>query len=221
MDISFKLEGIEETMSRFDPKTARTAAMRALNKIGDQTKTAASKIIREEYNIKSGDLNKFLRITARATSDSLVVVISAKGYGLALSYFAARQSRVKITSTGKGKGKTRSVTRKQGARPGPVTVQVKTMGGRKVVNTDPKPFIAQVKSGHIGVWKRIPGTQMASAPQSKRLGRQVKREMIEELYGPGVGTLFASRKVMTAVKKFINEKFQEIFQHELDYLIKK
>ncbi|MCY1664596.1 hypothetical protein [Rhizobium sp. SL86] len=45
-------------------------------------------------------------------------------------------------------------------------------------------FIAGMKSGHAGVFKRIAGTQMTSAPESSRKpGQYVKRQKIRELHG--------------------------------------
>ena len=204
--VDIKLEGIEEAIAMFDPAKARRAAASAVNKTADQAKTLASRLIREEYNIKAGDLNKYLIITARATSATIYAVITGKGRGLALSYFSARQTNITILGTGRGRKRKKILTRtRYGVRPGPVTVQVKVSTGRKPVETDPKAFLTQFKSGHIATVHR----------------QGQKRLPLKELFGPGISHIFASKKILDAVQKVIAETFPETFAHELQFYLGK
>ena len=41
------------------------------------------------------------------------------------------------------------------------------------------------------------------------------------MMGPGISTLFGSKKIMDATKKLINDKFNAIFNHELEWRLKK
>jgi hypothetical protein len=45
--------------------------------------------------------------------------------------------------------------------------------------------------------------------------------MIEERFGPGIGHIFGSKKIMDVIKILINEKFPDIFMHELEYFSQK
>jgi hypothetical protein len=206
MNVDIKMEGIEKALQSLDPQIVRKAAVSAINKTADQAKTQVSQLIREGYNIRAGDLNRYLQIVARATTGALTAIIAGKGRGLALAYFGARQRNVKIMTAGKGKNKVKmKVFGRYGQAAGDVTVQVKTSSGRLTVSTDPKAFMTVLKSGHVGI-----------------LMREGKARLpIKELLGPGVGHIFGGKALMTKVGNFINAKFQDIFTHELDFFSKK
>jgi hypothetical protein len=208
MDFDIKLEGFDTLQAKLDPNIARQAARSAINKMADRTKNEASRKIREEYNIPAARLNEYLRVTARATDSGLFAIISGQGLGVALYYFSARQSNMAIIGAGAGRFREKFVWHKKGSHAGPVTVQIKKAGGRKEVSSRfgaAKPFIAQMKTGHIGVFER---------PGKERLP-------IKPLYGPGVSKLFAAKQIQDLLKKFVNENFPDIFNHELDYYTKK
>jgi hypothetical protein len=57
-----------------------------------------------------------------------------------------------------------------------------------------------MKSGHIAVVHRI--------------GKE--RKPIRELFGPGVGLLFGTPKIMGNAKRIVNEKFEPRFKYWLD-----
>ena len=195
-----KLEGIDEALKQFDPKIVIRAANAAINDVSKQGVNEAERIIKSEYNIKPSRLKQFLKLTSRAKGNSLEATITGKGLGLALSYFDVKQIGRSIRSLMIGAQKFKSVVAKRGQRyGGAVTALVKRSGGRKVVTGkyDNKPFIAQMKTGHIGVWVR----------------RDKGRKPIEQLYGPGVGGLFGTSNVMEQTKKVINEKFAPRFSY--------
>jgi hypothetical protein len=202
MEISIKLEGVEKAMRMFDPNNVRKAANAALNRVAGSGKTEASKLIRQDYNIKAARINQFLRLAVRARGNDMEAVISGRGLGIALAYFDARQQGFKMLGESAGRMRTTALLR-TGRKRGDVTVRVKRSGGRKVVGPkySNRPFLAQMKSGHIGAFVRT--------------GRA--RKPIEQLLGPGVGGLFGSAKIMQAVKKRINELWSKEFKHQLDY----
>lgn len=204
MSVTIKLEGVREAMERFDSRKVRDAARSAFNKLGNQTRTFAVKQIRDEFNVPAAKLNQFLRVSDRATGNDLQVVITGRGLGMALSYFGPRQEGVRVskkegfryTKRAKGSGNLK--------RGGAVTVMVKK-GSRKPVSGDPKPFLTVFKSGHIAVVQR----------EGKG------RLPINQLLGPGVGGLFGSKLFMPRIIKFVNDKFEPIFKHELDWYLSK
>lgn len=202
MEFSMKLEGVEKAMRMFDPNLVRKAANAALNRVAGSARTEASKLIRKDYNIKAARINQFLKLAVRARGYDMEAVISGRGLGIALAYFDARQQGYKLLGEGAGRMRTTALLR-TGRKRGDVTVRVKRAGGRRVVGPkyNNKPFLAQMKSGHIGVFIRT--------------GKE--RKPIEQLLGPGVGGLFGSRKIMQAVKQMINKKWALEFQHQLNY----
>lgn len=99
-----------------------------------------------------------------------------------LTAFSSKKDRIPIYEM---KPKPRSVTKR---RP-PVGV---SYGAGKVI---PGSFIAKVKSGHIGVFKR-------AAKQ---------RLPIQELFGPSVALVFSRKKITGKIKDYLREKLpQEI-----------
>jgi hypothetical protein len=198
-----KLEDIDKTLKEFDPKKVVTAARQAINRTADSTRTEASRLIRSEYNIKAARLNKYLKIDAKASGNELSATITGKGRGLALSYFDAKQVDVMAKTMRIGSNKIKSLVSKKGRRyGGAVTALVKLAGGRKNVTGkyENKPFLAQMKSGHIGVWVRT--------------GKDKKP--IEQLIGPGVGGLFGSKVIMDRIKTFVIDKFATEFNRLLN-----
>lgn len=105
------------------------ATVRALNRVADMAKTAASKEIRQTYRIKARDLSAMLKVRkASVRAIYLEAAVSASGRAsIPIVGFAARQTK---------KGVTVSVTRG---------------GGRKLL---PGAFIATMKNGKVGVWDR-------------------------------------------------------------------
>lgn len=204
--IEIKLEGVDKALAMFDPNNVRKAANAALNRVAGAGKTEASKLIRQEYNIKAATVNKFLRLDIRARGYDMTAIISGRGMGIPLYYYDARQAGTRLIGEGAGKMRTKFLSR-TGRRIGPVTVKVKRTGGRKIVSRDygNKPFIAQMKGGGISVWVR----------QSN------KRLPIEKMFGPGIGGLFGSRKIIQAVKQKINEIWSKELNHQLDYYLKR
>ncbi len=199
MKVDIEITGIKELMQTLDPNKIRLAANSTLNKVAAQAKTEASRLIRSEYNIKAADVSKNLQLTTRASGDQMEAVISGFKRGIALAYFGAKQIGVMAN-----KKVMRYTRRAKQGRGGAVSVEVKR-GGRKTLSGNPKPFITKFKSGHIAVVQREGNS----------------RTPIKQLLGPGVSILFGSKKIMDATKRVINDKFNSIFKHELEYRMNK
>jgi len=214
-EVSVKLEGIKEALEQCDPKKVQVAAASAIMKTANQTKTYAAKIIREEFNVPAGRVKQFLKVYPRETSGRVLqTVIEGRGLGMPLSYFGPKQTGVQVSKrtgfryTKKAKG---SDGRRRG---GVVTVEVKKgkrQGPEKFMKHPTLPFLTIMKSGHIGVFQRIPGTVMYNK----------NKEQIQQLMGPGVGGLFGSKLFMPRITKFVNDKFEPIFKHELEWRLTK
>lgn len=200
MSVEIELQGIDEALKNLNPEVVKKATVSAVNKMADQAKTQTSKMVREGYNIAPSRLNKYLYVAAKASANNIVSTIIGRGRGLALSYFGAKQVGVVTKKTGSYYNR-RAIRDTSGKRRGgQVTVEVKR-GSRKVVSGEPKRFMITTKAGHIGVFHR---------ESSKRLP-------LNQEFGPGIGGLFGSKMIMPRVKSFINEKFIQIFQHELKW----
>lgn len=124
--ITFEVKGLKELREALDPEKYTKIATRTLNKLGAQVKTAISREVRSEYNIKAERFNSGLYVR-RASWENMSFLLAFKGRFPGLQNFDARQTR---------KG---------------VTVKVKKQNGRKVVK---KGFMANTPEGAQAIWKR-------------------------------------------------------------------
>jgi hypothetical protein len=202
MDSSIKLTGVEEALERYVPEVVRKATNATLNRVAVSARQTAIDLIQTEYNFKPRELRMYLLLSAKAKGYSMEAVITGKKRGTPLFMFGAKQEGVTVRK--KQAAYNRRARRRGALRyGGKVTVLVKRGGGRKVVSPveGVRPFIAKMTTGHIGVWARRGGSRLP----------------IEQLYGPGVGGLFGSEKIMSAVKRRVLERWPKEFQHQLDF----
>jgi hypothetical protein len=215
-NITVQVTGIKAAMAILDPNKVRLAVNQTINRVATTVRKEASTLIRQDYNIKASRLNEYLRLAVRARGDNMEAVITGRGLGLALAYFDARQQGIKELGAGAGKMRSKylATTRLGGRGPvlidgkwktvsfgGEVTARVKR-SARKIVDSrfGHKPFMAQMKSGHIGVFERT------------GQGRTMT-----ERFAVGVGGVFGSRKIMEAVKKIVLDRFDKEFDRQLKH----
>lgn len=194
--ISIKLSGVKEAMEMFDPNVVRKAARSAISKIATQSKTEASKVIRERFNIKKSDLDSKLKITP-PRRDNLTAIITATGRPISLTYFGAQQltTQNRLISRTVGRQLKRAVKRGQG-----VTVKIiKAKASTRL----PRAFIATMRNSHIGVFIR----------QGKSRLHITEKSLVT------IPTLFAGRNVLPKIKKLIQDKWPDILKHELGFFI--
>lgn len=205
LEIKLKIQGIDEFIKEHDPRKIVLAMHSALNKVSQQAKTRAVKLIGDEFNIQKSRINTFLKITTRSAGSNFTAVITGTGMGLSLSLFGARQVGVNINKKLKEfKYNRRAIRSGQLRRGGAVSVEVRR-GSRKLVSGDPKPFMTILKSGHVAIFQRT--------------GRD--RLPIQKLFGPGVGGLFQSDKIREEVGHLIDEKFEPLFLADLKWRLEK
>jgi hypothetical protein len=200
MEYKVQLLGVKEALEFFDSGRVIKATSAALNRVANSGISEAINLITDEYAIKKTDLKAYLKLELRASSSTPYAVIAGRGKGLALAKFSPRQSGRFIVYTGRGKERRGHLGSRYGrGYAGPVTELVKRSEGRKMVQGKygNKPFLAQMKNGHIGVFVRVPGTRM--------LGR--KKEKIEQQLRVGVAWMFGSRRVMKGTMKKIESRW--------------
>jgi len=203
LEFKIKLEGVEKALKMYDRNHVIRAARRAIEDVAKQVMTEVKKNIREGYNIKYGTLGKFLKLSVRPRNNNLEAVITGEGMGISLFEFGAKQEGV-VANKRQFRYNKKAIQRGNIRHGSKVTVLVKKSSGRKVVVTDPKAFIAKMKSGHIGVFQREGN----------------KRLKIRQLYGPGVGGLFGTRNIMGNAKGIVIKKFSPRFNYWLEHYLR-
>jgi len=150
---------------------APLAVARALNKTIRSVQTQTVRAIAADVGLAQKDVRKGLTLEL-ATRQRLLARLAVSTRRIGLHAFRARQTKRGVT--------------------------YKLPGGRGRV---PSGFIARMKSGHVGVFKRW-------GP---------KRLPITELRGPSLGRVFES-KVAQVLKQSVRQLFDKYLAHEIDFL---
>ena len=124
-----KLKNIQQILAGI-PNAMPRIVSRAINRTAGPAKTQISRAIRQEINIKAGDLNKKIKVQ-KATFTNWEARIKLSTKRIPLMKFAARQT-------------------KEG-----VTYKIKKSGGRKIIFEI--GFIARMSNAHRGVFARAEG----------------------------------------------------------------
>lgn len=174
------------------------AAVRALNRAGDQTVTAIGREIRRVYNVSARLAREQTKVRDRARKGKLNFTIRIFSRRIPLIEFAARQTR---------RG---------------VTVQVKKGGSRKLIA---RSFLAKMDSGHQGVMVRSStaggkGRFFRFGRGSGKAGRKWgdPDTPIAELTTLSLPRMFVEKSVRAAVSRIATESFRRNFEQQLKFL---
>ena len=200
--LTVKLKGLDRVMRLFDEKIVSSAASQAINETVRGVRTATSKEIRNEWNVKKKDLDKKLRAIKMARYGDLEGIVEARSASFSLSYFGAKfykGNTVQDRTSGK--------RLKRASGKGGVYVKIKRSGG---VTHMPNAFMAAVKAGkgsasHIGIFHRVGKSRL----------KIVERRVIT------VGSMFEKAPVQAAAAKAVDETFSRRFNHHIDRLMSK
>jgi Prophage minor tail protein Z (GPZ). len=160
-----------------------TAASRAINRALGSARAEAVRAVRAEYTVAAGDVRKTMVITT-ARPTLLLGSIRATGGPIALSKFDVSPSRPNPKARN------------------PVTVRVKKSSGRKVVK---KAFLAEMSSGHIGVFKRAGKARLP----------------IEQSFGPSVPQMLGAENVTQKVEAKAQATLDKRMDHEISRILDK
>jgi len=189
----FEIEVKEDTenvalfFKTFGPK-ADQAMARALRRAATSIKVRAGQEARKRYNIKATAVKKAAVVKFNRSDQSATAIFSS--IRLPLANFEPSKR-----------------PRKAGRATPTLTVKVKAT--RKPVRT---VFVAKMKSGHTGVFRR-----------TGKKGRNGKPylEAIEELTSVSIPQMVGNPEVRKYVQELALETFDKNFTHEMNYLIQK
>ena len=176
ISLGLKVSGASQVKKflRDAERDVHKATTRALNKVAAKGKTIVVREIAGDIGTAIGTVKKEIRLT-RAKPSHQVAALRASGRRIPLIKLRARQVRKGVSfSAGKGKG-------------------------RKLV---PGGFVATMRSGHKGTYKRT----------SKR------RLPITELHGPSVPQVFIKGRTKLLVDRLVDTEFRIIFDREYRFL---
>lgn len=184
-----QMEKAEKLLSHI-PDAAPEAMSRAINRAADAAKTAAARKVRETYLVRHKDVVDTIKIS-KANPTRLIARVTSAG-----SVFPLTRFRV----TPKQPQPVRAATVRWGkSRPFTVIARVKRGEGGPIKSA----FVAKMKSGHIGVFRRT----------------TKDRKPIEQLHGPSIPQMLDSKKVSDWVYEKARETMDQRLDHEINRIL--
>lgn len=185
--IDIQLKGADEALKKLAtiPNGIEKAANRAINRTATSARAIVAREISKQYYVKITDIKKTIQLR-RSNRKSLSAELISRGGVIALSKY-------KVSPRG---------VQHRGSKNRPLRVAVKKGAGKKTIGS---AFIAQFKSGHVGVVHR----------KGKR------RFPLQELYGPSIPQMLKNENVIGPVKEQTATRLQKEFEHEAGRVIEK
>lgn len=179
------------------PKGAERALSNAMNKGLSKVKSGAIKKVREVYTVQSRAASEATKTRIKkASTGDLAGYISFAGYKIPLYKFS-------VTPKVPGTGKTVFASVKKGS------------GG--VLE---EAFVAQMKSGHLGVFERTgeQGIQSRMGKTKSGTGNQ-HTEKLEEKMGLAMGQMIGNQSVLIQLEQETQELINNHLEHEIDRIL--
>ncbi|GEA17744.1 phage tail protein [Moorella sp. E306M] len=171
-----------EVLLKNVPNGVSKAVVSALNRAAESARADAVRKVRERYYIKAQDVRSEIKIT-KATLDNQAAIIHATGEPVPLSKFRVTPAKPPAKR-----------------RKNPIIVRVVRGGGGPVKGA----FVAQMQSGHIGVFHRA--------------GRA--RLPIIQRFGPSIPQMLGHESVVTYVEERAQELLESRLEHEIERLLR-
>lgn len=177
----------------------------AINRSVDSVRTEANRQISDKYNISKSDIRAHHNIHLKKSNvNNLQGEVLYSGSKIPLIRFG-------VSNKSPNSGKSLRVTVLKGA------------GGGEFTNA----FVAKMRSGHVGIFERINGTQMNSR-QSKKgninkhtqaIGADYPNKSRDQFYGPSVSEMVGAARVRDSIEQRAQEVFHNRVNHEINRII--
>lgn len=169
-------------------KEVGAATYNALNRTFDYVITQVGRIVPKEYAVKASDVKESFKGGKRMpTQNNLTAALISKGHTLSIAHFPHSP-------------KMPPAKKKKYA----VKVTIKRDGGRKTINTDPKPFLMHT------------GAKSADKVQFnvfRRTGK--KRFPITVIRTLSIPQMITNERIAQEIQKAADEKLMERLEHEI------
>ena len=184
------LAGIEDV----DKKVLKPALTRGLM-VG---KTAAKREVRQTYHISASDFDKRGRLQYNAVEEEGEEVIGS----LQFSGGVIPLMKFKVTPKQPKRNKTPSAA-------------VLKASSLVAFESKKNVFVAQMQSGHIGIFER----QSNKHSSSRGTGRTKHTQTLRELLSPAVPQMVGNQEVMNTIEDRVNEVINQRIDHEIERLL--
>ena len=196
MIVDVKLEGIDEALSALRPELYNKAMRRTLNDLMAIGKTQATKKVRERYNIKAKQLNRYIKVR-KASGNNLEARLSVRSREISLYHFLYGEKTPKMGRRAKGK---------------PVRVKVIKQEGVKRLR---HAFIMRGKNGNIGIFERLVGVKATKGKAAEK-----GEDKIIRLNTTAFAKMFDNIGVKE-MQKYADDNANKVFERNFNYYIGK
>lgn len=203
MQITVKLNGLDNVRKKLDPQIARRAIVRSLDRTVSSAKTEASSTLRDKYNIKKSDLDPKMSVM-KASHTNLAAYLTLTGEPISLMRFNPVQVRGGIRTFIK-QGMAQSRTR--GRATGGVRIEII----KSKTKTRRRAFMGIGKHGVPLVFERIKGSK--SPERFYKSGKP--KEKLRALKVVTYPSMLKQPQHMSHLKERIIEQWQKNIRHEL------
>jgi len=193
MIVEVKLEGIDEALAVLRPDVVQKTARKTLNDLMIRSSNAAKRKVRERYNIKAKQLNRYIKVR-KASGNNLEAKLSAMSRDTSLFHFISKSS---ISS---------SITAKKRRGRRPVKIKVLKQGGAHALR---HVFVMIGKNGNIGIFERVVGVKSNTG-----------KDKIRRLNTTGPAKMFDKAGV-PEMQKYVDDNTGRIFKQNFNYYIGK
>lgn len=217
---SFSCDAFKEALDAATEETigdVKAAIRSAMNKMIGQLKTLTTAEIVSIFNVPRNVLGDRMKIFQARIAD-LEAEIVFSGKSIPLPYFGARQVGRRTISTGRA-GKGIKTTRRRSSRTftgpsfsGGVEVQI-TPGKTTVVKS---AFLAAMKSGHVGVFRRGAGVMKS---RTKYSYNKHSAKIYEQAMVSIASMIDGTHDIRSKLIAKIDAKLEELFWHEFEFFL--
>lgn len=205
--IVVQLMGKKDALDIWAARPVNAAMRSTLRRVAKTAITTASTEIRAVYNVKKSDLDPRMNLVLQGNEHALITV---SGRGLSLSYFGARQFVVNKTITRSRKGGKAVLAVKTRQRSHAFQgIEVEVIKGQKTQLRS--AFLAQMRSGHIGVMHRWSVAKMKGK----------NKAAIGEKGVVSLSEMIRSTNVQPTILSKVIKDWDSVFQQQLAYQLSK
>jgi len=192
MIVDIHLEGSDKLLAALRPDLHQKAVRKTINDLMTRSSNAAKRKVRERYNIKAKQLNRYIKVR-KASGNNLEAKLSAMSRDASL-FHSINKGSISSSLKSKRKGKR------------PVKIKVLKQGGTHALR---HAFVMIGKSGNIGIFERVVGVKSSTG-----------KDKIKRLNTTGPAKMFDKAGV-PEMQKYVDENTGRIFKQNFNYYIGK
>ena len=193
IETRIQVDNIEEVKQRLGNLSHKAPSVlaNAINRTTTNIKKTMAQQTAKRYNIANGEVKKTISIS-KATRARLEGATISKASPIALAKFKVSPNRIVSYANGKPSPKVYKVSVEKGP-------------ASKRLDADPKAFIAVMKSGHQGLFRRLTDDSLP----------------IKQLYGPSVPQMIKNDESMKNIQEEAQSTLRKRIDAEIENILRK